>query len=58
VRIFVAFSDGNEIHLFIPSKSQPKISFEVVHFPSPLCSFFIEMGSSSGIFVSCGGGKI
>jgi len=58
VRIFVDFSDGNEMHLFIPLKSQPIISFEVVYFLSPLWSFFIEMGSSSGIFVSCGGGKI
>jgi len=57
VRIFVAFSVGSEMHLFIASKSQPSISFEVVYFPSPLCSFFIEMGSLSGIFVSCGSGK-
>jgi len=58
VRIFVAFSDGNEMHLFIPSKSQPRISFDVVHFPLPCCSFFMEIGLSSSIPVSCGSGKI
>jgi len=27
VRIFAACSDGSEMHLFVPSKSQPSVSF-------------------------------
>jgi len=58
VRIFVAFSGGSEMHLFISSNSHPRISFEDVHLLLSRCNFFIEIGSSSFIPVSYGGGKI
>ena len=42
----VTLSGGSSIHRFAPSKSQPRISFFVVHRPSPFWSFFSETGSS------------
>jgi len=56
-KIFSILSAGRLIHLVVPSKSHPKISFLVDQRPSPCFNFFTEMGSSSWSSVGSGGGN-
>jgi len=58
VVILVILSCGSCMQRVMPSNSHPRISFRVDHSPSPCCNFFMEIGSSVGLSVGPGGGKM